>query len=198
MLHHLEGYVALGRRWVEALVDGRVVVLELHHGILAHGHIEVIVAFVQTQRVHTGAIHRSAVARAFVYAVYVYRHEQVALRGIGHIGPLLQGKIPVAVARVFQLYLGMLFGEYGSKALRHIQDYGLFVCEFAYTAVILAAMARIKHQRKGFLIVFYGSTCHYGTRRSGKNQQRTDESAFKHAAKIRKTLLILPFRGCFF
>ena len=94
----LEDDVRLGAVGVEPPVGGRVVVLQLHHGVLAHGHAHVLLGLVGAEGVYAGAVHRRASGALPGHRVDVDADEEVAFLAVGDVGALLEGEEIVAVA----------------------------------------------------------------------------------------------------
>ncbi len=86
----------------------------------------------------------------------MYRYEKVSVGIVCNFGPV--GKLDKLIGRacVHDLHLVAIFlADLASKTFCHIEHYGLFIGELAFTAYIFTAVAGIDHHDKWLALLGY-------------------------------------------
>ena len=154
VLHQLKEDVALRRVGVEALVVLLIVVLIEYDGVLALGHLQVLfkavgvaVAAAATQGVGLVA----AADAALRHGVDMYRHKEVGLVAVGHLGTLPQLQEAVVLAGVHHAHVGAVLLHDTAEGQGIAQRQRLLRRLLATGAGVLAAVAGVYHQGKHLL-----------------------------------------------
>ena len=115
ILHQFEHYIGVNRVRIEALIGRFIVRLQFHHGILAHGDIEVLLHFLGTEDKSLdsfGVLGRRGVG--------MYGDKEVRVVFVRDVRACLEGDKDVRGARIYHFHVRILL----IQELSHLEDEG--------------------------------------------------------------------------
>ena len=148
--NELKHNIALSTILVDTLVHLLVVFLHKDDGVLALGHIEVLLdALITSAGPTTQRPGLEATGRVVAFdSVDVERHKQVGLVAVGHLSTVHQLEVHILGTGVDDPHIGALFLDHPAKGQGIAQGERLLIGNGSRRTKIVPPMAGIYHQRK--------------------------------------------------